>query len=124
MPLTNCKVESKLKWTRYCVLPVAGNENNINEDTNANNTNFTMKDTKLYVHLVTLSTRDNQQLSTLLNKGFERSVYWNEYKTKSENKNTKNEFRYFLESNVVGVNRLFLLVYPNRNNNSKILFSG
>ena len=122
--MTNCKVESKLRWTRYSVLPVADNESNINEDTNANNTNFTMKDTKLYVHLVTLSTRDNQQLSTLLNKGFERSVYWNEYKTKSENKNTKNEFRYFLESNVVGVNRLFLLVYPNRNNNSKILFSG
>ena len=43
---------------------------------------------KLYVLVVTLSARDNQKLSDLLSKGFERSVYWNEYKTKNENKNT------------------------------------
>ena len=43
---------------------------------------------KLYVLVVTLSARDNQKLSNLLSKGFERSVYWNEYKTKNENKNT------------------------------------
>ena len=42
---------------------------------------------KLYVLVVTLSARDNQKLSKLLSKGFERSVYWNEYKTKNENKN-------------------------------------
>ena len=42
----------------------------------------------LYVLVVTLSARDNQKLSNLLSKGFERSVYWNEYKTKNENRNT------------------------------------
>ena len=42
---------------------------------------------KLYVLVVTLSARDNQKLSNLLSKGFERSVYWNEYKTKNENEN-------------------------------------
>ena len=47
-------------------------------------------------------------------QGFERSVYWNEYKTKSENKNTTNEYKYLLQSNFVGVNRLFVLVYLNR----------
>ena len=30
-----------------------------------------------------------------------------------------NEFRYFLESNFVGVNRLFVLVYTNKDDNSK-----
>ena len=40
-----------------------------------------------------------EKLSKILSKGSERSVYWNEYKTKSENKNTTNECRYFLESN-------------------------
>ena len=34
------------------------------------------------------------------------SVSQNEYKTKSEDKNTTNKYRYFLESNFVGVNRL------------------
>ena len=67
-----------------------------------------MKDTKLHVSVVTLSAKDNKKLSTLLSKGFERSTYWNEYKTKSDNKNPTNEFRYFLELNFVGINRLFV----------------
>ena len=46
-------------------------------------------------------------------------MYWNEYKTKSENKNTANEYRYCLESNFVGVNRLFVLIYRNQNDNVK-----
>ena len=95
---------------------------NDNDKNNANNIIFTIKDTKLYVPVVTLSARDNQKLSKLLSNGFERSVYWNEYKTKSENKNTTNECRYFLESNFVGVNRLLLvLVYSNEDANSKDL---
>ena len=31
----------------------------------------------------------------------------------------QNEFRYFLESNFVGLNRLFVLVCPNQSNDSK-----
>ena len=68
---------------------------NDNTTANPNNIIFTIKDTKLYVPAVTLSARDNPKLPKLLSKLFERSVYWNEYKTKSENKNTTNEYRYF-----------------------------
>ena len=50
---------------------------------------FYYQDTKLYP-LVTLSATDNQKLSKRLCIGFERSVYWNEYKTKSDNKNVTN----------------------------------
>ena len=50
-----------------------------------NNVTFTIKDTKSYVPVVALSARDNRKLSKILSKGFERSVYWNEYNTKSEN---------------------------------------
>ena len=45
MPLINCKVELKLKWTKYYVLSAAGNENNNNEDVNANNIIFNIEDT-------------------------------------------------------------------------------
>ena len=38
-------------------------------------------------------------------------MYWNEYKTKIENKNTTDEYRYFVESNFVGVYKLFVLIY-------------
>ena len=48
-------------------------------------------------------------------------MYWNEYKTKSENKTTTNEYRYFIESNFVGVNRLLVLVYSNQDNDAKDL---
>ena len=114
MQLINCKVELKLRWSKHCVLSVSGIDNaNCNTD---NNIIFTIKDTKLYVRGVTLSARDNQKLSKLLSKGFERSVYWNKYKTKSEN---KNEYRYFLKSNFVGVNRLFVLNYTNEANHAK-----
>ena len=42
MPLINCKVELKLKWTKYCVLPATGNDNAINDDNNTNNITITI----------------------------------------------------------------------------------
>ena len=117
--MINCKVELKRKLSKYCVFSAGGTENNVNDNDNDNNIIFTIKDTKLYVPVVTLSARDNQKLSKLFSKGFGRSVYWNEYKTKSENKNATNEYRYFLKSNFVEVNRLFVLVYTNEANNAK-----
>ena len=90
-----------------------------NANANSNNVIFTIKDIKLYVPVVTLSANYNQKLSKLLSKGFERSVYWNGYKTKGENKDTTNEYRYFLKSNFIGVNRLLVLVYSNAENGAK-----
>ena len=47
MQLINCNMELKLRWTKHCVLPVAGTNNaNGNDD---DNIIFTIKDTKLYV---------------------------------------------------------------------------
>ena len=84
MPLISCKVKLKLKWTKYCVLSVVGTNNII----------FAIKDTKLYAL---------QKLSKFLSKGFQRSLYWTKFKTKSENKILTNEFTYILESNFIAV---------------------
>ena len=65
MPLIICKIELKLKWTKYYVLPADGNDN-INDKDNI--IIFNIKDTKLYVPLVTLSARENQNSSKLLSK--------------------------------------------------------
>ena len=84
-------------------MSVGGSDNaNGNDD----NIIFTIKDTKSYV-----SAKDNQKLSKLRSNGFERSICWNEDKTKSNDKNTANEFKYCLESNFLRVNRPFVLVY-------------
>ena len=72
MPLINCKVELKLKRTKYCVLSAAGADNVNNRD--SHNIIFVIKDTKL-CSCSTLSARDNQKLSKLLSNGFERSAY-------------------------------------------------
>ena len=71
-------------------MSVGGNDNlnNIINNNNGNNIIFTIKDTKLYVPVVTLSARDNQKLSKLFSKGFRRSVYRKGYKAKGDNKNT------------------------------------
>ena len=50
MPQVNCKVELKLKWTKYSVLSATDNNDNVYP----NNCIFTNKDTKLYVLVVTL----------------------------------------------------------------------
>ena len=88
MLLINCKVELKIKWTKYCVWSAPGADN---ANVNSNNIIFTIKKSKLYVSVVTVLARENQKLSKRLNNRFERSVYWNEYKTRIENKNTTRE---------------------------------
>ena len=55
MRLINCKIELKLKWTKHCVLVGDGGVDN---DSANSDIIFTVKDTKLYVPLVTLSAKD------------------------------------------------------------------
>ena len=50
---------------------------NVNAD--SNDIPFNIKDKKLYVSVINLTAKDNQKLSKLHSKGFERSVYWNDY---------------------------------------------
>ena len=68
MPLINCKVEISLKWYETCLL------------TAATTATFTITDAKLYVQIATLSIEGNSKLTKLLSEGFNRSIYWNEYK--------------------------------------------
>ena len=45
---------------------------------------FIINDTKMYVPVVTLSKEDNKDFIEQQHKGFQRSIYWNEYKTKKK----------------------------------------
>ena len=87
---------------------------------NANNreTTFKITSTELYVPIVTLSTKDNANLTKQLNEGLKRSVYWNEYKSKIETKTAddNNVTRFPLDASFQGVNRLFVLAFDNTNN--------
>ena len=74
---------------------------------------FIINDTKMYVPVVTLSKEDNKDFIEQQNKGFQRSIYWNEYKTKGQDKDADaNDFKYIsLDPSFQGVNRLFVMAY-------------
>ena len=74
MTLINCKGELILKWTKYYVFSAAGADN---KHGNSNNIVFIIKRANLYVPIAPLSGKNNQKLSRLLSKTFEKSVYWN-----------------------------------------------
>ena len=81
-PLINCKVELKLRWTKHYFLSVFVADGN-GDGANTSNIVFTIKDTKLFLPVLSLSAKDNKRLSKLLKlQGFQKSAYWNEYKTK------------------------------------------
>ena len=51
---------------------------------------FMITNTKLYVLVVTLSTKDNTNLTKQLNEGFKRTIYWNQYVPKPFPETPKN----------------------------------
>ena len=112
IPLINCKIHSQLNWNKNCVMygadTYAGGDN-------ANNRETIFKiSTKLYVPIVTLTTKDNVNLTKQLNEGFKRSVHWNEYKSKTEIKEADNHLtRFLLDASFQRVNRLFVLAFDN-----------
>ena len=71
-------------------------------------TKFKIINRKLYVPIVTLSSKDNAELVKLLESGYNRPVYWNEYQTKIETRNLDNNnlTRFPLDASFQGVRRL------------------
>ena len=109
MPLINCKIYFELNWSKDCVMSTIAA------------TTFKITNTKLYVPIVTLSSKDNAKLVKLLESGFNRPVYWNEYQTKIETRNLDNNnlTRFPLDASFQGVRRLFVLVFDNTENGAK-----
>ena len=116
MPLINCKIKLNLTWKKECVLSTDNDANAANAD---NNPVFIINDIKLYVPVVTLSKDDNKDFIDQQNKAFQRSIYWNEYKTKGQDDVANaNGFKYIsLDPSFQGVNRFFVMAYDNVNAN-------
>ena len=116
MPLINGKIHLELNWNNNnCVMYGA----DANADGNNRETTFKITNTKLYVPVVTLSTKDNINLTKQLTEGFKRSVYWNEYKSIIESKEAdkNNLARFPLDASFQGTNRLFVLAFSNTTEN-------
>ena len=103
MPLINRKIHLELNWSKDCVMWTIAD------------TTFKLKNAKLYVPIVTLSSKDDAKLVKLLQDGFSRPVYWNEYQTEIETRNLDNNnlTRFPLDASFEVVRRLFVLVFNN-----------
>ena len=100
MPLINCEVNPILTWSSTCV---------ITESNGAGP--FAITDTKLYVPVVTLSTKENTKFLQQLKSGFKRVINWNKYLSKPELLAQYPNLNHLVEPGFQGVNRLFVLAF-------------
>ena len=107
LPLVNCKIDLELTWHKdYMISSANAAVGQV--------VSFIITNTKLYVPVVTLSTKDNTNLTKQLNEGFKRSIYWNQYVSKlfPETPHKKTGItRFALDAAFQGVNRLFVLAF-------------
>ena len=107
MPLINCKINLELTWHKDCMI------SSVNAAA-GQIVSFMITNTKLYVPVVTLSTKDNNNLTKQLNDGFKRTIYWNQYVSKpfpETPHKTTGIARFGLDAAFQGVNRLFVLAF-------------
>ena len=105
MPLINCEVNLMLTWSADCVIVSTDVANQI--------ATFAITNTKLYVPVVTLSTKDNAKLLEQINSGFKRVINWNKYLSKPELLAQNPNLNHLVEPSFQGVNRLFVLAFEN-----------
>ena len=126
MQLINCEINLILTWSEKCVLthittqaardasanadpPVEAKER-IDAPTNAK---FQIKDTKLYVSVVTLSTEDDKIFLEQLKLGFKRTIKWNKYSSEMTNQSNTNNLNYLIVPTFIKINRLFVSSFEN-----------
>ena len=70
MPLINCEGNLILTCSKDCVVTNSEDEGKV-----------AIKESKLYVPVVTLSTQDDAKLLQQLKSGFKRTINWNKYQS-------------------------------------------
>ena len=71
---------------------------------------FQIRDSKLYVPVVTLP-KENKKLLEQLKSGFKRTLKWNKYKSQMTIQPENNNLNYLTDPTFAKVNRLFVLSF-------------
>ena len=74
---------------------------------------FKITDTNLYVPVVTLSSKDDNNFLEQLKSGFKRTIKWNKYRSEMSNQTKSNHLNYLNDPTFTKVNRLFVLSFEN-----------
>ena len=101
MPLIFVKLVFSLNGLEILVAGTVANQN----------PSFQIKDTKLYVLVVTLSTQENIKLLKQLESGFKRTINWNKYLVKTTSQAQNRYLDFLIYPSFQGVNRLFVLSF-------------
>ena len=115
MPLINCEVSLTLTWSENCVITSIERRviTNTRRDTSPTNATFEITDTKLYVPVVTLSTKDDNNFLEQLKSGFKRTIKWNKYRSEMTNQTKTNQLNHLIDPTFIKVNRLFASSFEN-----------
>ena len=74
---------------------------------------FEINDCKLYVPVVILSAKNDNELLEQLKSGFKGSIKWNKYMSQMSNQNKNNNLNYLIDPTFSNVNKLFVLSFEN-----------
>ena len=107
--LINCETELILTWTKNCVLADmtvrdAGNNNDPPAIVAPTGLEFQIKDTKLYVPVVTLSKENDIKLLEKLKSGFKKTIKWNKYRSQMTIQPQNNNLNYLIDPTFTNVN--------------------
>ena len=104
MPFINCEVNLILTWSKDCVITNSTGDGK-----------FAITETKLYVSVITLSTKDTEKLLQQLKSGFKKTISWNKYESSIKALAQNRYLNYLINPSFQGANRLFVLVFENEN---------
>ena len=116
--MINCEGELILNWSKNCVLvdmterDAEGGNPAIVAPTGLG---FELKETKLYVPVVTLSKENDIKLLEQLKSGFKRTIKWNKYRSQMTVQLQNNNLNYLIDQTFTNVNRLFILSFTRDN---------
>ena len=67
----------------------------------------------MYVPVVTLSAKNDNELLEQLKTGFKRTIKWNKYRSEMSNQAVNNNLNYLIDPTFINVNRLLPLSFEN-----------
>ena len=93
-----------MAWSKDCVITNSEGEGK-----------FAITETKIYVPVVTLSTKDNAKLLQQLQSefGFKRTINWNKFESSSKTYAQNRYLNHLINPSFQGVNIIFVLSFEN-----------
>ena len=127
IPLMNCEINLILTWSENCVI-TSKTARDVDPDTdpavaavnNLTNATFQIKDTNLYIPVVTLSAKNDNKISEQLETGFKTTIKWNKYRSEMTTQTKTNNLNSLIDPIFNKANRLFVLSFENEDDRFSI----